>query len=58
MKKPNKDDPYIGHDELVNMVLLQGDAIQILIKGVEELKSKVKHLESQNNLLKNRSQYD
>jgi len=46
MNYPNKDDPNIDYDELVNMVLLQGDAIEILIKEVEELKSKVKYLES------------
>ena len=53
----NKE-PFIEHDELVDMVLLQGDTIQILIKKVDDLESKAKYLESQTKLLKNRSQHD
>jgi predicted GTPase len=53
----NKE-PFIEHDELVDMVLLQGDTIQILINKVDDLESKAKYLESQTKLLKNRSQYD
>ena len=33
------NDLYISHDELINMVLLQGETIQILIEKVENLKT-------------------
>ncbi len=56
-ERMNKE-PFIEHDELVDMVLLQGDTIQILIKKVDDLESKAKYLESQTKLLKNRSQHD
>ena len=35
----------INHDELVDMALLQGDAIQILIEKVEKLKTGIDKLE-------------
>ena len=56
--EPIDKETSIGHDELINMVLLQGNSIGILIKDVEELKTKIVYLESQNKLLKNRQQYD
>ena len=39
------DELNINHDELVDMVLLQGDAIQILIEKVEKLKTGIDKLE-------------
>ena len=33
------DNLYISHDELINMVLLQGETIQILIEKIENLKT-------------------
>ena len=33
------DDLYISHDELINMVVLQGETIQILIEQVENMET-------------------
>ena len=39
------DELNINHDELVDMVLLQGDAIQILTEKVEKLETGIDKLE-------------